>query len=101
MNFLNDFLIYDIFYFLPNEDIFKINKICVNFRNLSLNDKFFENILYRNHPIVFNLIDNYCHVCNLQIYLISNKFDYMKCNHLKFPPIKNTNKIDHINKNFN
>ena len=94
MNSLNDFLLYDVFYFLPNEDIFKLNKINENCRKLVLDNIFYENILYREHPMVFNLVDNYCQLCNLQLYFITSKskFKSISCKHLIF---KDNKKLSH------
>lgn len=84
MNLLDKFLIYEIFYYLPNEDVYKINRYSKKYREITLDEVFYENILYRNHPMVFNLLDNYCKFCNIQMHLImkDEKLLLMNCSHL-------------------
>lgn len=77
---LPDEIIYLIFYFLNNEDVIKLNKICNKFK-LLINDDFIDNIIYRNHPLVFNSNDNYCNICNFGIYFINDITIIINCNH--------------------
>ena len=83
MNKLNKFILFEIFYFLPNEDIFKLNKISCDFNDVTKDDTFIDNINYRNHPMVFNIIDNYCKICNLQMFFIfkDTELQTMSCSH--------------------
>ena len=56
---LDPYLLYEIYYFLSNYDIIEnlyINKRLTNSIN---NIKFIENIIYRNHPLVYNIHNNY------------------------------------------
>ena len=78
---LPDEIIYIIFFNLNNEDIFMLNKICKKFDTLLKDDDFIDYIWFRYHPLVFNILDNYCHKCNLGIYKLSNNLKYIKCNH--------------------
>ena len=78
-----DYLWLEIFLYLPNEDIFKLNQINKYFNELIKNDVFYEDILYRSHPMVFNKLDNYCLKCNIGLLVLneSSKFDIIHCNH--------------------
>ena len=74
---------YEIFYYLPNEDIFKLNQVNREFNLLIKNNIFYEEILYRDHPMVFNILDNYCTLCNIGLFVINEKDDIkmINCNH--------------------
>ena len=76
-------LIINIFEYLPNEDIFKLNKLCKGIKQISDSESFINHIKYRNHPLVFNAIDNYCSICNIGIYLL-NDSEIIRCNHPSF-----------------
>ena len=82
---LNDLpyeLLYEIFDFLPNEDI--IENLYINKRifYLTQNENFIENINYRDHPMVFNTFGNYCNKCNLNIFIIcEDNFRTLSCKH--------------------
>ena len=73
-------LIINIFEYLPNEDIFKLNKLCKGIKQISDSESFINHIKYRKHPIVFNVIDNYCSRCNIGIYLL-NSCEIIRCKH--------------------
>lgn len=76
-----DDLLYIIFLSLTNQDIFNLNKICKNFKLLT-NDKIFINDIWiRYQPLTFNRIDNYCKYCNLTKYDIITNLKYQHCNH--------------------
>ena len=58
-------ILYEIFIFLYNSEIFKINLYNKYFKNI-VNKKHFQNkLLCRYHPLVFNIFGNYCFKCNL------------------------------------
>ena len=76
-------LIINIFKFLPNEDIFKLNKLCKGTKKISDCESFVNEIKYRKHPLVFNAIDNYCSLCNFGIYFL-NDTPIIRCNHNVF-----------------
>jgi len=75
-------LIYEILYFLPNYDLIEniplLNKKCQQLFRVSF---FQEHILYRYHPLTFNQQDNYCHYCNINLYVIDEKLSYFQCKH--------------------
>lgn len=81
-NFNKDIL-YSIFLFLQNSDVFRLPQICKFYRNITLDPFFFNKIKYRPHPLVFNYYDNMCNVCNLRIYFITNNNNFVisRCNH--------------------
>lgn len=55
-----------IFIFLYNFEIFKVNLYSKYFKNI-INRKYFQKkVLNRYHPMVFNIIGNYCFKCNLK-----------------------------------
>jgi len=76
-------LIINIFEYLPNEDIFKLNKLCKGIKQISDCDSFVNQIKYRKHPLVFNVIDNYCSICNFGIYFLHD-VEIIRCNHYIF-----------------
>ena len=45
---------------------------------------FIDHIWFRYHPLVFNILSNYCHLCNLGIYKINSKIKCIKCKHINF-----------------
>jgi len=73
-------LIINIFKYLPNEDIFKLNKLCKAIKEISECESFFNEIKYRRHPLVFNVIDNYCSQCNFGIYFLDD-IEIFRCSH--------------------
>ena len=78
---LDPYLLYEIYYFLSNYDIIEnlyINKRLTSFTN---NIKFRENIIYRNYPIVYNINDNYCNICNLGICILDDNTIMINCLH--------------------
>ena len=76
---LDNNILYKIFFFLYNAEIYKINLYNRFFKNLVDNKKFKNIVINRYHPIVFNPIGNYCHMCNLKKNL---NFSYtINCNH--------------------
>ena len=78
---INPYLLYEIFYFLPNCDI--IENVYINKKlTISLNNaKFKENIIYRNNPIVYNTHNIYCNKCNLGIFILDDNTSMIKCQH--------------------
>ena len=84
MNNLCDDLNLYIIDFLDNESIFNISNIDKYYNGLVTTDEFIDYLQYREHPIVFNLIDNLCFKCNIGIIIIDqdNDFSIIRCNHL-------------------
>lgn len=68
----DDNVIYQILCFLPNEDILKARTINCKINKLMNNRIFKEEIVYRNHPLVFNLLDNLCEYCNFKTIILSD-----------------------------
>ena len=73
-------LIINVFEYLPNEDIFKLNKLCKGIKQISDCESFVNQIKYRKHPLVFNVIDNYCSICNFGIYFLHD-VEIIRCKH--------------------
>ena len=65
-------IIYEIIYFLSNEDILKMISVNKKINKLMNNAHFKEEIIYRDHPIVFNLVDNICEYCNFKLILLND-----------------------------
>ena len=84
MNNLNKDIIKEIICFLPNEDVFKMEKLN-KFHNNIFDESFVEFIMYREHPLVFNVFDNLCEKCNIQyIYFICPSLNFARCRHSFF-----------------
>jgi len=82
---LDDYLKKNIITFLPNEDIFTIEKVNKELNQLLKDNILREYIVYRKHPVVFNKISNYCFICNLRLSIIidgTNPLNITTCNHL-------------------
>ena len=77
MNKLDEVIIKEIIEFLPNEDVFKIEKINKFYNNL-FDSNLVNFIKYRQHPLVFNVFEK----CNIQyLYFICPSLNFMRCNH--------------------
>ena len=75
-------IIYEIIYFLNNEDILKMISVNKKINKLMNNVHFKEEIIYRDHPVVFNLVDNLCQYCNFKTILLSDcEKDFVFCKH--------------------
>jgi len=74
-NFPDDLLTY-IFKYLSNEDIYKVSYLCKSYYGLLTSEYFVEYMDKRYHPMVFNILDNYCHYCNRGIICINFEEDY-------------------------
>lgn len=83
MNNLCDDINLHIIEYLDNETIFDL--ACVNkyFNSITTNDDFIEYLQYRQHPMVFNSIDNFCTKCNIGIIIINddNELCILRCHH--------------------
>ena len=84
MNKLCDDLNLCIIEFLDNESVFNVSYLNKYYNRLVTEQDFIEYLKYREHPIVFNIIDNLCTKCNIGIIIINdnNDFSIMRCNHL-------------------
>ena len=84
MNKLCDDLNFCIIEFLDNESVFNISYLNKYYNRLVTQQDFIEYLQYREHPIVFNIIDNLCTKCNIGIIIINDHSDIsiMRCNHL-------------------
>jgi len=81
INKLPSDLLYFTFEFLTNEDIINITCLNKNFYNMIQTPFFKEFLAYRNHPLVFNYLDNYCNICNNGLYIIDDQIKYITCKH--------------------
>ena len=78
-----DLLNYTIEY-LPNHEIMEfiyINKVIYKMFNIK---KLIDFMSFRKHPIVFNIIDNYCFMCNQELIFLGDDInnDIIRCNHV-------------------
>ena len=82
---INNYLIYNILYFICNEDLFQIN-IISKYLNLICSDTLFKKKIYKRiHPIIFNVLDNYCIKCNMNKRFQYSKlieYGYNRCHHI-------------------
>ena len=83
MDNLPNELVFEIYKFLPNYDMFNFYKINKRFSDLFHKYKLMEYSLNRDHPVVFNIYDNYCYICNLRLTILSykNNIVCMSCKH--------------------
>ena len=82
MNICCKDILYNIFEFAPNEDIFNLLSVSKYYKEILTDTYFFKHIKYRYHPIVFNIIDNLCKKCNLGLFFITeDNFDTLTCRH--------------------
>ena len=84
MNNLCDDLNLCIIEFLDNESVFNLSYLNKYYNRLVTEEDFIEYLQYREHPIVFNIIDNLCTKCNIGIIIINDENDLsiIRCNHL-------------------
>lgn len=80
MNLCDD-LIKEILDYLPNEDIFNMMLINNYYNKLMTQKSYINHIVYRDHPPVFNNIDNYCSICNLKLLFLCDFKKILRCNH--------------------
>ena len=82
MILFNSDILFEIFKYLPNEDIYAIKSISKSYKKMLLLPHIFNHIKYRYHPMVFNYADNLCKKCNIGLYFITGeKFEILRCNH--------------------
>ena len=81
MENLPDEVIYEILYFLDNEHILKMIQINKKINRIMELKSFKEEIIYRDHPVVFNILDNVCELCNFKTILLSDIRYFSRCNH--------------------
>lgn len=81
MNILDKYLLYEIMYYLRNE--YLLNMTIINKQLYkSLKDKKFRSIiLKRKHPMVFNIFDNFCKICNFNDIQFYRYNSYINCYH--------------------
>ena len=70
--------------FLPNHEIMEfiyVNKTI--YKMLDVN-RLIDYMSYRKHPIVFNILDNYCFICNQGLIFLDDDInsDIIRCNHV-------------------
>jgi len=79
---LPDDIIKEIIYFLPNEDVFNMCIINKHINNI-FDDNILRNIIiFRQHPVIFNILGNFCFICNLRLILLCDDTIFGTCNHL-------------------
>ena len=77
---LDEFLLFNIIQFLPNEIYLKLKNI--NFFNNLLNYGYVTNYFrYRKHPITLNLKNLYCFKCNIGFFKLNSdkKLETIRC----------------------
>ena len=81
MNKLDKYIIQNIIEFLPNYDIFHFEKVNKYINNLFKDDVLFKKIKYRKHPFTFNVYDNICYKCNINLVIVDDNTDIGHCLH--------------------
>ena len=79
-NNLPNEIFYNIYEFLMNEEIFKINLLNKKHNSLIQENHFKLFLLRRKHPLVFNILHNLCGICNLSI-VLNSKTQFEFCSH--------------------
>ena len=81
MDKLPEDIVYYVCEYSLNESVFALSKVSRQYAKYLSRDFFIEYIRYRDHPIMFNLIDNFCKYCNLkcQIVMLNN---IHSCSHI-------------------
>ncbi len=79
---LPDDIIKEIIYFLPNGDVFNMCIINKHINNILDDNILRNNIIYREHPLIFNVIGNFCHYCNLRLIILCDDVIFGTCNHI-------------------
>lgn len=75
-------VIKEIIYYLSNESIFKLESSCQIYTKFRRDKSLLSNLINREHPIVFNICDNFCQQCNWVSYIkIKNKKSFLMCYH--------------------
>ena len=82
---LSDDILREIFMFLPNEDIFIVPQIDKQCKEICYDKIFIRKILFRKHPMVFNILDNLCCKCNIQTQSMGDTFNFIPCSHVCYP----------------
>ena len=86
INKLDNYLLYEIMYYLPNESLMKVISLNNEYNSVIKDIVFKKKIINRKHPIVFNLIDNFCKRCNFfefkSYHRYINPFICISCFHL-------------------
>jgi len=67
--------------FCDNETIYNSRFLSRQIYNIIFSTFFQEYISYRYHPITFNIIDNYCTICNTGIIILDDELEILRCNH--------------------
>lgn len=75
-------IIKEIIYYLSNESILKLESSCQTYTKFRTDKFLLSNLINREHPIVFNICDNFCKQCNWVSYIkIKNKKNSLMCYH--------------------
>ena len=74
--------LYKIFLYLPNEDLLKLQELSKYVYTIYSDVEFKKKIRFRYHPTIFNLIDNYCSLCNIPKKYFSINYPLGRCSHI-------------------
>ena len=82
MNKVDKYLMKEIIKYLPNQDVFCLSKTS-SYNNNIFDKTMINYIKHRRHPAVFNLVDNYCKLCNMsKIYILDDDLKFIRCVHV-------------------
>jgi hypothetical protein len=74
-------MIYNILEYLLNEELFDICNVNKKINIMIKSPDFREYLMYRDHPIVFNKLDNLCDLCNLRLIILDLSLNVISCKH--------------------
>lgn len=82
---LNFDLINYIIEYLPNHEIMEFIYINKKIYDMFDKKKLLEYMEFRDHPMVFNILDNYCKICNLGILFLNDDIhsEIIRCPHVQ------------------
>ena len=82
MDKVDKYLMKEVIKYLPNQDVFQLYKTSKYYNDI-FDRTYIDFIKYRQHPAVFNMVDNYCTICNMSIiYLLDDNLEFIRCSHI-------------------
>lgn len=71
----------EILAYCDNETIHTARLISKTFYNIIYSSYFQTYLQYRYHPLTFNILDNYCTICNIGIIILDEDLEIGHCQH--------------------
>ena len=73
--------LYLIFLYLSNYELYNLSYLCKYIKNIYSKKYFLKLIYQREHPMVFNILDNYCRLCNMNKFFRFTNKGFDNCLH--------------------